>query len=80
MSLKELVGQSGLQGINLPKFEELMADSEIAESEPPPFFSDYFGTGSASSYEEPSPSSDYGDLPESGDLDTHGNCTFSTEG
>jgi hypothetical protein len=68
-SLSSLITLSGLEAITLPEFEDLVSDSEIVESGSPPFFSDYFGTGSSSSYEEPSPSSEYGDLPE-----------FSTDG
>ena len=68
-SLRNLIDQSGLQSITLPDFEDLISEFEIIDSDAPPFFNDYLGTGSASSYEEPSPSSEYGDLPE-----------FSTDG
>jgi hypothetical protein len=68
-SLRDLIIQSGLQAITLPDFEDLVPDSETTEADAPPFFNDYFGTGSAASYEEPSCSSEYGDLPE-----------FSTDG
>jgi hypothetical protein len=62
-SLEALINQSGLENISLPEFEELILGTEILEEESPPFFMEYSGTGSPIQQEEPSLSSEEGDLP-----------------
>ena len=64
-ALQSLVAQAGLKNIRFPDFEELIDGGDgVQYADPPEFFSEYSGSGEASSYEEPSYSSELGDLPD----------------
>ena len=63
MALQQLVSTVGLINITFPTFNELLYSEALTESGSPPVFLEYSGTGESVSYEEPSYSSEPGDLP-----------------